>query len=54
MFINFTDRELAVIKELALQKDISEEKVVIQALRLYQLYALPTHLDESPGCGLIE
>lgn len=55
MTINFSEREQVAIKELAEQLDISEEKVIIHALRQYQLrMVLGDALLDSPGCGDVE
>lgn len=44
----FTKRELEVIADLSKRLDISEEKVLVQALRAYQLVAMGTHhLEEE-------
>lgn len=37
MTVNFTDREMAVLDELAAAKELSREGVLRQALRLYQM-----------------
>ena len=38
MNINFTEQEVQAIKEMAQKLELPEERVVVQALRLYQLY----------------
>jgi len=40
MTINFNAREEMVIHQLAVTEDISDENVIRQALRLYQMYRL--------------
>lgn len=35
--INLTDKEYEVLQQLSTQQELSEEKVLIQGLRLYQL-----------------
>jgi hypothetical protein len=37
MTLNLTDAEMAVLEELAAEKDLSKTAVLRQALRLYQL-----------------
>lgn len=55
MLVNFSDKEMRVIQQLAKLMDISEEKVVILALRHYQLaLSNPERVSDSPGCGLVE
>lgn len=56
MLVNFSDREREVIRKMAVQLDISEEKVVILALRYYQysLQELSSPSTPSPGCGVVE
>lgn len=39
MNVNFSEQELLAIREMAIEKDLQPEKVVIQAVRLYQLYS---------------
>ncbi len=53
MLVNFSDRELKIINELAKALDVTAEKVVILALRSYQLQ-LSGITSKSPGCGIVE
>lgn len=49
----FNARELEVIADLAKRLDVSEEKVLVLALRAYQLIAVGTHkLEEVQHYGL--
>jgi hypothetical protein len=36
MEINFSEKELRAIEELSQRQELSQERVIIQALRLYQ------------------
>lgn len=54
MLINFSDKELAAIRQLALMLEVSEEKIVILALRYYQLKISGIAQPPSPGCGDLE
>lgn len=50
-----SNREREALQALAKQLDISEEKVMILALRFYQLYRLTINEpSDSPGCGVAE
>ena len=40
MTINFNAREAMVIHQLAVNEDLSDENIIRQALRLYQMYKL--------------
>lgn len=63
MTIPFTEKELAVIRRLAAEKDLPPERVVVMALRTYQMIdelikrgrEFDFSLDDTPtGCGLVE
>jgi len=57
MNINFNEKELKAIEALGKMMDLSHERVIIQALRMYQLVVtghaklIKTH---SPLCKLCE
>ncbi len=54
MLVNFSERELEVIRDLAKMLEISEEKLVIHAVRVLQLKLTAFKSIDSPGCGLVE
>jgi hypothetical protein len=51
MLINFNEKEEKAIKALAELLSVSEEKVVILALRYYQLGFRTREFTEGSGCG---
>lgn len=42
--IELTPAEMAALEELAIQQDLPKERVVIQALRIYQAIKLGTYV----------
>ncbi len=38
--VELTDRQAEVLHELSIQQDIPQEKVMIQALKVYQMFIL--------------
>ncbi len=69
MTLNFPDKEMAVLEEMSVRKDMSKTAVMRQALRVYQLcdihwmagkemaWILPDGTVERKivfGCGLVE
>ena len=57
MTIHFTEREKVALRALSVRLDLSEEKVIRQALAVYQLqlYRLEDWgANDSPGCGVVE
>ena len=36
--VTLTDKQAKVLHELSVQQDLSQEKVMVQALKVYQLY----------------
>jgi hypothetical protein len=58
MEVEFSDKELKFIYDAALMQDISPEKVVIAAIRVYQLYLygdlIRKREDNVVGCGDLE
>lgn len=47
MTLNLSDREMAVVEELAAQAELSKTAVIRQALRLYQLVSIRIRAGET-------
>jgi len=57
--VDLSERETLVLLNLAARKELSPDRILIQALRCYQLVEEQNLWDkiipnDSPGCGLVE